>query len=577
MDDAGQQYGGPELRAGSGGLIALVALFSVAVNLLLLTGPLYMLQVYDRVLASRSVPTLVALSLLAAGLFAGLGVLDLARGRILARIGARLQDRLDRRVFTAAHRRLVAVPADPSALAALRDLEAVQRLWSSPLMVAAFDLPWAPLFLAAIFAFGAPLGWLALGGGGALVALALLNQRLTEPILRRSGNHALAAERRATDLATDSETILALGMAGSTFARWAALRRRALDETVATSDRGGLFNAMTRTLRMALQSAALGLGAWLVLQDRLSGGAMVASSILLGRTLQPVEQIIAQWPVLTRAAEGRRRLAFLLSRHPPETLPTPLPRPAARLEVLNLTVIPPGQGVAVLRGISFALEPGQALGVIGPSGAGKTSLARALTGLWPAAVGTIRLDGATPGQFGAGALGRLTGYLPQQVTLFDGTVAENIARLDPAPEPAALTGAARRAAAHALILQLPQGYDTPVSGLGGRLSGGQMQRVGLARALYGNPVLLILDEPNASLDHEGTEALNAAVRAHKAAGGAVLIMAHRPAALQECDLLLMLEDGRQRAFGPRDQVLREVVRNQMALQPATAAGARGAT
>lgn len=573
MDDRGLIYGKAELRAGSAPLLAMVALFSVAVNLLLLTGPLYMLQVYDRVLTSHSVPTLIALSGLAAGLFAGLGVLDHARGRILARIGARLQDRLDQRVFTAAQRRLVALPGDPAALAAQRDLEAVQRLWASPLMVAGFDLPWTPLFLAALFAFGVPLGWLAVAGGALLVALALLNQRLSEPLLQGATAQALAADRRAEDLAKGAETVLALGMQDNAFARWAALRRGALDQTVGAGDRGGLFNALSRTLRMMLQSAALGLGAWLVLNDRLSGGAMVAASILLGRALQPVEQIIAQWPLLSRAAEARGRLALLLSRHPPEGARTPLPRPEARLEVLNLTVLPPGHGVAVLRGISFAIAPGQALGVIGPSGAGKTALARALTGLWPAAVGTVRLGGATTDQFGAAALGRLTGYLPQQVVLFDGTVAENIARLAPNPDAAALTDAARRAAAHEMILHLPQGYDTPAGTLGGRLSGGQMQRIGLARALYGEPVLLILDEPNANLDHEGTEALNAAIRAHKAAGGAVLIMAHRPAALQECDLLLMLDEGRQRAFGPRDQVLREVIRGPSGPRAATGGAA----
>lgn len=573
MDDRALIHGKAELRAGSAGLIAMVALFSVAVNLLLLTGPLYMLQVYDRVLTSRSAPTLVALSGLAAALFAGLGVLDHARGRILARIGARLQDRLDQRVFVAAQHRLVALPGDPAALAAQRDLESLQRLWASPLMVAGFDLPWTPLFLAALFAFGAPLGWLAVAGGALLVCLALLNQRLCEPLLQEATTLTLAAERRAEDLAKGAEPVLALGMQDNAFARWAALRRAALDQTVGAADRGGVFTALSRTLRMMLQSAALGLGAWLVLNDRLSGGAMVAASILLGRALQPVEQIIAQWPLLSRAAQARGRLALLLSRHPPEGARTPLPRPAARLEVQNLTVLPPGQGVAVLRGLSFAVAPGQALGVIGPSGAGKTALARALTGLWPAAVGTVRLGGATTDQFGAAALGRLTGYLPQQVVLFDGTVAENIARLAPNPDAGALTDAARRAAAHDMILHLPQGYDTPAGTLGGRLSGGQMQRIGLARALYGDPVLLILDEPNANLDHEGTEALNAAIRAHKAAGGAVLIMAHRPAALQECDLLLMLEDGRQRAFGPRDQVLREVIRSPSVPRTATGGAA----
>lgn len=561
-----------ELRAGAGRLIAVVALFSVAANLLLMTGPLYMLQVYDRVLTSRSAPTLVALSGLALAMFAALGVLDHARGRILARIGARLQQRLDRRVFTAAHRRLSVAPGDTAALAAQRDLEALQRLWASPAMIAAFDLPWTPLFLAAIFAFGPALGWLAVAGGAALIALALLSQRLSEPLLQQAGALTLEAERRAADLRSGAAALVALGMADSAFGRWNALRQAALEQGLRAADRAGGFTALTRTLRMILQSAILGLGAWLVLQGRLSGGAMVAGSILMGRTLQPVEQVIGQWPVLIRAVEGRRRLAALLSRCPAEPPRTPLPRPAARLEVTNLAVVPPGEVVAVLRGISLVLAPGQALGVVGPSGAGKSSLARALTGLWPPAAGAIRLDGATPDQFGAGRLGRLIGYLPQDVTLFEGTVAENIARLDPAPDPAAITAAALRAAAHEMILHLPQGYDTRLEAGGNRLSGGQIQRIGLARALYGNPVLLVLDEPNANLDHDGTQALNSAIRAQKAAGGAVLIMAHRPAALQECDLLLWLEAGQARAFGPRDQVLRAMAGQPAGLMRAAPAG-----
>ncbi|MBE0552055.1 MAG: type I secretion system permease/ATPase [Rhodobacteraceae bacterium] len=561
MQNAQGKWGRAELSAGSRGLIWAVALFSVAVNILLLTGPLYMLQVYDRVLTSRSEPTLVALSLLVAFLYAVMGVLDYARGRVLARIGAQLQDRLDQRVFTAAHRRLVQAPGDIGALAAQRDLEALQRLWASPVMSAVFDIPWTPIFLAAIFVFDPVLGWLAVGGGAVLVALTVLNQRLSEPALNRANALSLEAERQSEDMKTGSGTLLALGMAGSAYARWQRTRRAALDQTLQAADRGGGFSALTRTLRMALQSAVLGLGAWLVLQGSLSAGAMVAASILMGRTLQPIEQLIGQWAVMTRAIEARRRLGDLLSRLPPEAERTELPRPAARLEATNLTVVPPGENGAVLRGISFRLEPGQAVGVIGPSGAGKTTLARALTGIWPAAGGQLRLDGATLDQFGPDRLGRLMGYLPQTVTLFDGTIAENISRFDPAPDSEAIVGAARRAAAHEMILRLPKGYDTRISALGGRLSGGQVQRIGLARALYGDPVLLVLDEPNSNLDNDGTVALNAALRAHKAAGGGVLIMAHRPAAIQECDLLLVLEDGLRRAFGPRDTVLRELVKN----------------
>ena len=281
----------------------------------------------------------------------------------------------------------------------------------------------------------------------------------------------------------------------------------------------------------------------------------------MGRALQPIEQAVGQWALVTRAQEANRRLSDLLTRVPADPVRTPLPRPKAVLEAQSLSVVPPGESQAVLRMVSFTLSPGQALGVIGPSGAGKSTLARALIGVWKPSGGKVRLDGATLDQYDPDVLGSYIGYLPQRVTLFEGTIAENIARLQPNADPAWIVQAAQKAAAHDMIVKLPDGYDTRVATLGGRLSGGQIQRIGLARALFGNPVLLVLDEPNSNLDNDGTLALNTAIRSTKEAGGAVLIMAHRPAAIQECDLLLVLEDGMRRAFGPRDQVLRDMVKN----------------
>jgi ATP-binding cassette subfamily C protein len=315
----------------------------------------------------------------------------------------------------------------------------------------------------------------------------------------------------------------------------------------------------------------LGLAAWVVLRGELSPGAMIAASILMGRALQPVEQAVGHWAILQRAHEARHRLADLLAQVPPAPPRTALPRPRAQLSAAQLAIRPPGQQLPTLRGVSFALEPGQALGVIGPSGAGKSTLARALIGLWPSAAGSLRLDGATLDQFDPDQLGRWIGYLPQRITLFDGTIAENIARLA-APDDAAVIAAARKAAAHDMILRLPDGYDTRIDASGGRLSGGQMQRVALARALYGDPPLLILDEPKSQLDNDGSNALNAALRAHKAAGGAALIMAHRPAAIQECETLLILENGQPTAYGPRDQVLRDRIQNASEIVRATAPG-----
>jgi ATP-binding cassette, subfamily C, bacterial len=575
MRDPQTASGSAELRAARSdqrGLLCSVAVFSVFANLLQLTGSLYMLQVYDRVLGSRSEPTLVALSGLVTLMFVALGLIDHARARIMARVGARMQDRLDRRVFAAALKVLTLTPNDPTAIAAQRDLEAVQRLWASPVLLAIFDIPWIPLFFLAIFAFHPFLGLLALCGGMILIALTFLNQSRTKLPLNRSNNLTLAAERMSDLVKSESETVQALGMTGAVFDRWQKARGAALAAGIEAGDEAGFFGSLSKTFRLFLQSAMLGMGAWLVLRGELSSGAMIAGSILMGRALAPIEQAIGQWATVTRAQEGWKRLSLLLSRVAPEAPRTALPRPSGRIEVQNLSVVPPGDTQAVLRGVSFGVEPGQALGIIGPSGAGKSTLARALIGTWRPAAGSIRLDGATLEQYDPDTLGSYFGYLPQKVTLFDGSIAENIARLKSGAADGQIVEAAQRAAAHQMIVKLPEGYDTKISQIGGRLSGGQIQRIGLARALFGNPVVLVLDEPNSNLDNDGTLALNLAIRATKAAGGAVLIMAHRPAAIQECEVLLVLEDGLRRAFGPRDTVLREMVRNHTQIAPATANG-----
>ena len=553
-------------------LLWAVFLFSVFVNLLMMTGPIYMLQVYDRVLGSRSVATLIALTGLIAFLFLTMGLLDHARGRVMARIGARIQERLDRRVFDAALRRMSVMPQDPAALAAQRDLEAVQRLWSSPVLIALFDIPWTPFFIAAIFMFHPVLGWFSVAGGVLLVVVTWLNQSATKTPLNRANAASLRAEMMSDSIKQEAESVQALGMTSAAFARWQVARENALAQGIKAADLSGLFGAVSKTFRMFLQSAMLGLGAYLVLQGALSAGAMVAGSILLGRALAPIETCIGQWAVVTRAQEGRLRLAELLTRMQPDPVRTALPRPRAILEAQNLTIVPPGESMAVLRMINFRLEPGQALGVIGPSGAGKSTLARALIGAWKPAGGKVRLDGATLDQYDPDVLGSYIGYLPQRITLFDGTIAENIARLQTNPDAAKVVEAAQAAAAHEMITKLPDGYDTRLATLGGRLSGGQIQRIGLARALYGDPVMLILDEPNSNLDNEGSMALNLAIRAMKEKGRVVLIMAHRPAAIQECDLLMVLEDGTRRAFGPRDQVLREMVKNHTDIVRSTGPG-----
>ena len=549
------------VRAESRKLFGVVFIFSVFVNLLLLTGPIYMLQVYDRVLGSRSEPTLLALTVLMAFMFLMMGVLDHARGRLMARIGARFQDRLDRRVFAASMRRLSVAPNDPLAINAQRDLEAIQRLMSSPVLLAIFDIPWAPFFLAAIFIFHPWLGYLSVAGGVVLIGVTWMNQAATRVPMQDANRTTMMAERYAEQIKSEAELVQSLGMRNATFDRWQVARGLALEQTILVADKGGAYGAVSKVFRQFLQSMMLGLAAWVVLRGELSSGAMIASSILMGRALAPIEQSIGQWALVQRAQEGWGRLCELLSSVPPEQQRTALPKPRAILEAQQVTVVPPGEQQASLRMVSFRLEPGQALGVIGPSGAGKSTLARTLTGVWRAAGGKVRLDGAALDQYDPDVLGSYIGYLPQRVSLFDGTIADNIARLQPKPDDAMVVDAAKKADAHDMILKLPEGYNTRVSAIGSRLSGGQIQRIGLARALYGDPVLLVLDEPNSNLDNDGSTALNAAIRRMKSEGKSILIMAHRPAAIQECEMLLVLEDGARKAFGPRDQVLRDMVKN----------------
>ncbi len=550
-----------EARRESRGLFWSVGIFSFFVNLLMLTGPIFMLQVYDRVLGSRSQETLLALFILMGFLFLMMGILDFVRGRVLARIGARFQAKLDRRVFEAVTKRASVSPDQADTVSNLRDLESVQRLLASPVFAALFDIPWTPVFLVGIAIFHPYLGILAVVGGGLLILVTILNQVMTRgPVL--DANRATAtAEHVAEQIRAEAEMVRSMGMQTSAFQRWNMARERSLNQGLLSSDRTGGFTTLSKTFRLFLQSAMLGLGAYLVLTAGLTPGAMIAASILLGRALAPLDMAIGQWPSIQRAMKGWQNLADLLAAVPVEPQRTPLPVPKAHLTVQQVTVVPPGEQVACLRLLSFEVKPGQALGVIGPSGSGKSTLARALTGVWRPAGGKIRLDGAALDQFEPDVLGQHIGYLPQRVQLFDGTIAENIARLSLQPDPAKVVEAAKKAAAHDMILKLPDGYDTRVTAGGGRLSGGQMQRIGLARAMYGDPVLLVLDEPNSNLDNEGSTALNAAIRQMKSEGKSVLIMAHRPAAIEECDLLLVLDGGARRAFGPRDEVMKEVLSN----------------
>ncbi|MGV6804269.1 MAG: type I secretion system permease/ATPase [Ruegeria sp.] len=546
--------------------LALAFLFSIFVNLLMLTGPLFMLQVYDRVLGSRAVETLAALFLLVALLYGLMAMLDFARGRIVARFGARFQSTLDERVFDATLRRALLPQARSAPARALRELESIQALCSSPVLLALMDLPWTPVFLAAIFIFHPLLGWLAVAGGALLIIIAVVNQVMTHRKVAEAQVASAKANAFSENARQAAEVVRSQGMQQDVTERWLQQRSQALSQTIAASDWTGSFTSLTKSLRLFLQSAMLALGAWLVLRNEMTAGAMIAGSILLGRALAPVEQIVGQWAAVERARTAWISLNRFLDLTPPEPPRTKLPVPQARLVAKNLTVIPPGVKTPTLRNASLQLEPGKALGVIGKSGSGKTTLAKALLGLWPPAAGEVRLGGATLSQYDPDDLGSHIGYLPQQVTLFNGSVAENIARMSLSPDPEAVVEAAKKANAHDLILSLENGYDTFLEGNDSQLSGGQKQRIALARALYGNPVLLILDEPNSALDADGTEALNAAVRGLKAEGKAAIIMTHRPQAISECDDLAVVERGQIVKFGTRDEVLSAMVQNAGAIK-----------
>ena len=576
MQDAYVKIGRQELRqvlAKNKRLFWAVGLFSLFANLLMLTGPLYMLQVYDRVLGSGSEETLIALSLLVVFMYSVMGVLDYTRGRVMARVGARFQSDLDRRVFDAVIRKSAVAP-DVRTQTGLADLEAVQRLLTSPVLMAFFDMPWTPVFFVGIFIFHPLLGYLALAGAAVLIIITIANQILSKRPQAQASSASHVAGLMSEQIRTEAEMVQSMGMRDAAFNRWQKQRGSALQYQVDATDVSGTFTSMTKTIRLFLQSAMLGLGAWLVLQNELTPGAMIAGSILLGRALAPVEMALNQWPIAQRARKGWENISELLGAVPVEKPKTALPQPKARLVAKSLTVVPPGEKQASLKAINFDVQPGQAVGVIGPSGAGKSTLARTLTGVWAPAGGSIRLDSAALHQYDPAVLGQHIGYLPQRVQLFDGTIAENIARLAQTPDDAKVVAAAKAAAAHEMILEFPQGYDTPIVTGQARLSGGQMQRIGLARALYGDPVIVVLDEPNSNLDNVGSQALNTAIRNLKKDGRSVLIMAHRPAAIQECDTLMVLDNGMRVAFGPKDEVLKGMVKNFKQIQsaPATAGG-----
>ncbi|MBB5760659.1 type I secretion system permease/ATPase [Methylorubrum rhodesianum] len=531
------------------------------INVLALTGSFYMLQVYDRALPSGSLPTLVGLSILAVGLYLAQGLFDVLRSQILVRLGAQF----DRRVAPLAQRVGIDMPrfgfSTAEAMERGRDVDTVRGFLGSPGLVALFDLPWVPVFLVFVYMLHPYLGALTVAGAVVLALLTILAELLTRRWTGATQQAVVARNAIADSNARSADVLKAMGFADRAVDRYRRANDEHLDLQTRTTDISGTFGAIARVLRMILQSAVLGLGAYLVIGGELSAGAIIAASITSARAMAPIDQAIGNWKVILAARTAFRRLKETVIALAAVEPPMPLPPARRSLRVGQITVAAPGTGRVLLSDVGFELKAGEALGVIGPSGGGKTTLGRALTGIWPLLRGSVRLDEADLPQWDEASLGRMIGYLPQEVCLLDATVEENISRLAEDADPALVVAAAQAAGVHEMILRMPDGYKTELGPLGTALSGGQRQRIALARALYGSPFLVVLDEPNSNLDAEGEAALAAAIHGVRARGGVAIVIAHRPSVLAAVDVVAVIQDGKLTAFGPKEAILGKVARD----------------
>jgi ATP-binding cassette subfamily C protein PrsD len=536
-----------------------VAVFSGVINILMLSGSLYMLQVYDRVIPSRNIATLLGLSLIVLFAYLVQGYFDAMRSRMLCRIATLFDGALQGSIHSA----LAALPlrgVKPVLMQQpLRDLDQVRGFMSSMGPTAFLDMPWIPLFLVALFLFHPAIGFTALLGTAAIIAMTLLTERISRGAAKAAMDMSAQRQVLADITQRNAEVICALGMTDRLTARWSQANERYLQENIRATDVYANLGSGAKVLRYILQSGMLGIGAYLVVADRASGGIMIASSIMMGRALAPVEIALGSWKQLVAARQGLKRLRDICkATAPPAAPPVLLPRPSRELSVHDLTVTAPGSATAIVSNISFSLKAGAGLALLGASASGKTSLSKALVGIWPAQHGVVRLDGAALDQWRNEDLGRHLGYLPQDVALFDGTVAENICRFDTQADSEAILKAARIAGVHDVILRLPEGYATRIGEGGMSLSAGQRQRIGLARAVFGDPFLLVLDEPNANLDADGENALTRAIQTLRQNKCIVIVISHRPSALGALDMMMVLYEGKAIAFGPSEEVFARV-------------------
>ncbi|MBE0579767.1 type I secretion system permease/ATPase [Devosia sp.] len=532
---------------------------SLVSNLLMLAGPLFMLQIYDRVLASRSMPTLVALTVMICALYAYYAVLEAIRARMSMRAANIVDGALSGRLF-AASVRFKLIPGALGNVDPVREGDTLRQFVSGNGPLALLDLPWMPIYLTIVFLMHPLLGWLALGGAVAIVALAIANELSSRGPAQKASSAQGARQRYIDDARSNAEAIVGMGMMADIERRRAVLNRDVLAAQLLAGDRTSAFSAIIKALRFLLQSAVLAVGAYLVIQGDLTGGLMIAASVITSRALAPVDQIVGQWRGFIAARLAYDRIRKILPKDNDGARETRLPLPGQKLSANQLAIGPRGAKVALVNGISFELVAGDALGIIGASGSGKSSLVRGLVGAWPTLSGALRLDGALLAHYDPSQIGGIVGYLPQQVDLFEGTVAENIARFRHDMTAEAVIAAARSADVHDMINSLPNGYDTPIGEQGDLLSAGQRQRIGLARALYGDPFLIVLDEPNSNLDAEGDAAVSKAIASARARGGIVVVVAHRPSAIASVDQLLLLQKGRQVSFGPKKDVLDHIAK-----------------
>lgn len=545
------------LRDGARRMIG-IAVFSGVINVLMLSGSLYMLQVYDRVIPSRNLATLLGLSLIVLFAYLVQGYFDALRSRMLCRVATLFDAGLQRSIHTA----LATLPlrgARPMLMQQpLRDLDQVRGFLSGMGPTAFLDMPWIPLFLTALFLFHPAIGLTALVGTVAIIAMTLLSDRLSRGAAKAAMDCSAQRQVLADATQRNAEVIRALGMSKRLSERWTSANERYLQENIRATDVNSNLGSGAKVLRYVLQSGMLGIGAYLVVADRASGGVMIASSIMMGRALAPVEVALGSWKQLVAARQGIARLREICkATAAPPAPPVVLPRPRRELSVKNLVVCAPGTTKSIVSDVSFSLQAGMGLALLGASASGKTSLSRALVGIWPAQHGEVRLDGAALDQWGE-HLGQYVGYLPQDVELFDGTVAENICRFDTSAGSEAILKAAQIAGVHEIILRLPEGYSTRIGQGGMSLSAGQRQRIGLARAVFGDPFLIVLDEPNANLDADGENALSRAIERMRHNGCIVIVISHRPSALAALNMAMVLYEGKAIAFGPREEIFARV-------------------